>query len=205
MKGRFEFRRGCTQGLQWHIKDSFVLSSSLLSSVWAPISGRFTLHDNTTRWQRQVQIYILFTQLKEGMATHSNILAWRIPWTEEPGGLTFLRIAKSQTRLKQLGTYVHTQLEVHQKGSSSFSNNSSRRSVITSLIVYYLSLVWADCCPLGCFALIASVYMFHRHQGVLTVWTTPWGRARSSPTEGEMGTPQARTTAVNYRGVMQMS
>ena len=25
--------------------------------------------------------------LKEGMATHSNILAWRIPWTEEPGGL----------------------------------------------------------------------------------------------------------------------
>ena len=25
--------------------------------------------------------------LKEEMATHSSILAWRIPWTEEPGGL----------------------------------------------------------------------------------------------------------------------
>ena len=25
--------------------------------------------------------------LEMGMATHSNILAWRIPWTEEPGGL----------------------------------------------------------------------------------------------------------------------
>ena len=25
--------------------------------------------------------------LKEGMATHSSILAWRIPWTEEPGGV----------------------------------------------------------------------------------------------------------------------
>ena len=24
--------------------------------------------------------------LKEGMETHSNILAWRIPWTEKPGG-----------------------------------------------------------------------------------------------------------------------
>ena len=24
--------------------------------------------------------------LEEKMATHSNILAWRIPWTEEPGG-----------------------------------------------------------------------------------------------------------------------
>ena len=25
--------------------------------------------------------------LQKGMGTHSNILAWRIPWTEEPGGL----------------------------------------------------------------------------------------------------------------------
>ena len=25
--------------------------------------------------------------LKKAMATHSSILAWRIPWTEEPGGL----------------------------------------------------------------------------------------------------------------------
>ena len=25
--------------------------------------------------------------LEEGMATHSSILAWRIPWTEEPGSL----------------------------------------------------------------------------------------------------------------------
>ena len=26
--------------------------------------------------------------LEKGMATHSSILAWRIPWTEEPGGLS---------------------------------------------------------------------------------------------------------------------
>ena len=25
--------------------------------------------------------------LEKGMATHSSIVAWRIPWTEEPGGL----------------------------------------------------------------------------------------------------------------------
>ena len=25
--------------------------------------------------------------LEKGMATHSSILAWRIPWTEDPGGL----------------------------------------------------------------------------------------------------------------------
>ena len=28
--------------------------------------------------------------LEEGMATHSSILACRIPWTEEPGGLQFI-------------------------------------------------------------------------------------------------------------------
>ena len=27
--------------------------------------------------------------LEKEMATHSSILAWRIPWTEEPGGLQF--------------------------------------------------------------------------------------------------------------------
>ena len=29
--------------------------------------------------------------LEKGMATHSSILAWRIPWTEEPGRLQFTR------------------------------------------------------------------------------------------------------------------
>ena len=29
--------------------------------------------------------------LEKGMATHSNILAWRIPWTEEPGTLQTMR------------------------------------------------------------------------------------------------------------------
>ena len=30
------------------------------------------------------------------MATHSSILAWRVPWTEEPGGLHSIMVAKSQ-------------------------------------------------------------------------------------------------------------
>ena len=36
--------------------------------------------------------------LEEGMATHSSVLAWRIPWTEEPGGLQSTGSQKSQTR-----------------------------------------------------------------------------------------------------------
>ena len=36
--------------------------------------------------------------LEKGIATHSSILAWRIPWTEEPGGLQYIGSQKSQTR-----------------------------------------------------------------------------------------------------------
>ena len=35
--------------------------------------------------------------LEEGMATHSNILAWRIQWTEEPGRLQSMGSQKNQT------------------------------------------------------------------------------------------------------------
>ena len=35
----------------------------------------------------QVQFLGQIDPLKKGMATHSSILAWEIPWTEEPGGL----------------------------------------------------------------------------------------------------------------------
>ena len=36
-------------------------------------------------WQVLIVIYFMYHE--EAMATHSRILAWRIPWTEEPGGL----------------------------------------------------------------------------------------------------------------------
>ena len=38
--------------------------------------------------------------LEEEMATHSSVLAWEIPWTEEPGGLQ--SIALQEIRLKPL-------------------------------------------------------------------------------------------------------
>ena len=40
--------------------------------------------------------------LEKEMATHSSILAWEIPWTEEAGGLQFMGSQKSPTRLKRL-------------------------------------------------------------------------------------------------------
>ena len=38
-------------------------------------------------WETQVQSMGQEDPLEKGMANHSSILAWRIPWTEEPGGL----------------------------------------------------------------------------------------------------------------------
>ena len=35
--------------------------------------------------------------LEKEMATHSSILAWETPWTEEPGGLHIMGSQKSQT------------------------------------------------------------------------------------------------------------
>ena len=33
--------------------------------------------------------------LEEGMVTHSSILAWKIPWTEEPGGLQSIELQRT--------------------------------------------------------------------------------------------------------------
>ena len=38
-------------------------------------------------WEAEVQSLGREDILEKEMATHSSILAWRIPWTEEPGGL----------------------------------------------------------------------------------------------------------------------
>ena len=43
--------------------------------------------------------------LEEGMATHSSILAWRIPWMEEPGGLQSMG---SQRVRHNLSNLAHT-------------------------------------------------------------------------------------------------
>ena len=43
-----------------------------------------------------------FHALEKEMATHSSVLAWRIPGTGEPGGLPSMGVAQSWTRLKRL-------------------------------------------------------------------------------------------------------
>ena len=55
--------------------------------------------------ETQVQFLGWEKPLEEGTATHSSILAWRNPWTEEPGGLQSMG-SQSQTRLKKLSMHA---------------------------------------------------------------------------------------------------
>jgi len=66
--------------LYLHSADSL---ASSLSCVWASLE----LMVNNLPAMQETQLRSLGWKdpLEKGMATHSSILAWRIPWTEEPG------------------------------------------------------------------------------------------------------------------------
>ena len=48
--------------------------------------------------------------LEKGMATLSSILAWRIPWTEKPGGLPSMRSQKESDMIEQLALLLFSVL-----------------------------------------------------------------------------------------------
>ena len=50
-------------------------------------------------WETWVQPLGREDLLEKEMATHSSALAWKIPWTEEPGRLHSMGVAKSWTRV----------------------------------------------------------------------------------------------------------
>ena len=51
--------------------------------------------------------------LEESTATHSSILAWRIPMDREAWWGTLHRVAKSQTKLKRLSTHAHLTITIN--------------------------------------------------------------------------------------------
>ena len=58
-------------------------------------------------WETWVHSLGLEDPLEEGMATHSSILAWRIPWTEETGQATVHGVEKSQTPVSNEARSTH--------------------------------------------------------------------------------------------------
>ena len=56
-----------------------------------------TVKNLPTKQETQVLSLGREDPLEEGMATHSSILAWRIPWTEDPCGLQSIEVTQNQT------------------------------------------------------------------------------------------------------------
>ena len=65
---------------------TLVLSQCVKVSFWASLAAQ-TVKNLSAMWATWVKSLGWENSMEEGMATHSSILAWRIPWTEEPGGL----------------------------------------------------------------------------------------------------------------------
>ena len=65
------------------------------------------LKNSPAMQEMQVQSLGWEDPLEEGIATHSSILAWSIPWTEEPGQLWSIG-SQSWTQLKQLSVHAST-------------------------------------------------------------------------------------------------
>ena len=57
-----------------------------IPNPWASLVPRM-VKNVPAMWENQVQSLGWEDPLEKGMATHSRILGWRIPWTEEPEGL----------------------------------------------------------------------------------------------------------------------
>ena len=98
--------------------------------------------------------------LEEEMATHSRILAWRIPWSEEPGGLQSMG-SQSQTGLKRLGiacTFLHTHATFFVTVYSFL--RSCVRVCITLVSVCFASLFSSVCSPhIGIFSCFSFFYL----------------------------------------------
>ena len=61
-------------------------------NIWAPQVAQGVKNPPALQQAQKTPVQSLGQEdpLEEGMATHSHILAWRIPWTEEPGSLQFM-------------------------------------------------------------------------------------------------------------------
>ena len=70
--------------------------------------------------EKQVRSLGCEDSLEKEMTIHSSILAWKIPWTEEPGGLQPI----GPERVGQLSTYIHTYTR---KGLVDFTEISARK------------------------------------------------------------------------------
>ena len=76
-----------TQNLKKYINSISVKNTSTcIQEYWASLVAH-TVKNLPAMQETRVQLLGQEDPLEKGVATHSSILAWKIPWTEEPGGL----------------------------------------------------------------------------------------------------------------------
>ena len=69
--------------------DTYICVCVCVYINWALVVAQMVKNSPALQ-ETQVRSLCLEDSLEKGMATHSGILAWKIPWTEEPGGLQFM-------------------------------------------------------------------------------------------------------------------
>ena len=99
---------------------SFELYEALFMNIYMYIFVNTYIHTHThIHVCVCVYIYIyIYIFLGDSMATHSSILAWRIPWTEEPGRLQSIvsqrvRHCWSDLALHDMHTHTHTYIYIY--------------------------------------------------------------------------------------------
>ena len=90
--------------LWWWFLGAYVCQSSLCTLNLYGLSITASLMPQTAKKlpaMQEIRVWSLDQEdpLEKGMATHSSILAWRIPRTEDPGGLKSMGLTKSRTWL----------------------------------------------------------------------------------------------------------
>ena len=68
-----------------------------LQFSWASLVAQ-TVKNPPAMWETWIRSLGWEDPLEEGMATHSSILAWRIPWTEDTGGLQSIGSQSQKTQ-----------------------------------------------------------------------------------------------------------
>ena len=66
-----------------------------------------TVKHLSTMWETQVRSLGQEDPLEKEIAIHSSTIAWKIPWTEEPGRLRVHGVAKSRTRMSNFTYFTY--------------------------------------------------------------------------------------------------
>ena len=110
--------------------------SFIVSFYWASLVAQMVKNLHAMQGACSQSIPGSGRSLEEGLATHPSILAWRSPWTEEPGGLQSMGSQKIGTWLKQLSmpqnTHICTRMFL-----ATFTIFRKPYNVLNSNTIYY--------------------------------------------------------------------